>query len=48
MGDYMKKVKLPTQMKTKSKWCRNCGKQKEISAIYCDCGKSSWSMRKVL
>jgi len=48
MGDYMKKVKLPTQMKTKSKWCRNCGKQKEISAIYCDCGKSAWSMRKVL
>ena len=46
--DYMKKEKYPTEMKSKKMWCRNCGRQKEVSALYCKCGKSSWSMRKIL
>ena len=42
------KHRLPTQVKSTNKWCRNCGRKKEINAIYCNCGKSSWSMRKIL
>tara|TARA_R110000824_G_scaffold55112_3_gene151942 strand:- start:436 stop:576 length:141 start_codon:yes stop_codon:yes gene_type:complete len=46
MGDYMKKVKLPTQIKSKKRWCRNCGRLKENSV--CVCGKSAWSVSKIL
>ena len=45
-GDYMKKEKLPTQLKPKRMWCRNCGKLKEKSV--CECGISSWSASKIL
>ena len=45
-GDYMKKEKLPTQLKPKKMWCRNCGKLKEKSV--CVCGISSWSASKIL
>ena len=47
-GDYMKKIRLPTQAKIIKKWCRNCGRLKEANATYCECGKSTWSMRKIL
>ena len=53
-GDYMKKVKLPTQMKSKKMWCRNCGRFIYSNMVtgknipLCVCGKSSWSASKVL
>ena len=40
--------RLPASMRSKKMWCRNCGKQKEVSALYCKCGKSSWSASKIL
>ena len=43
------KHRLPTQAKTINKWCRNCGRKKEINAISCECGITpSWSENKIL
>tara|TARA_Y100001951_G_C11084987_1_gene153485 strand:+ start:174 stop:350 length:177 start_codon:yes stop_codon:yes gene_type:complete len=32
-GDYMKKIKLPTQAKTIYVWCRNCNCKNETRRI---------------
>ena len=40
--------RISTSLKSKKMWCRNCGRLKEVNATYCVCGKSTWSLRKIL
>jgi len=45
---YMKKVKLPKNMITEYKYCRNCNRKNLLESIWCmQCGKSSFSKRKL-
>ena len=42
------KTKLPTELKTKYKWCYNCLTKNKWSELYCtQCGKSTFAKMKL-
>ena len=44
---YMKKVKLPSMVKTTYKYCRNCGRKAESADVSCkQCGIKSFTKVK--